>query len=149
MRDKTFLLVEDDPNDAYLVELEFQKMPHQRLRWVKDGQEAINYVEGKLPYSDRTAFPMPDIIILDLKMPGIGGFEFLEWIHRDAPNGLSLIPVIVMSGSDLEQDVKRAYKMGANFYMTKPADWKQFRERMALLGVLWGEHGETPIVSRR
>jgi len=144
---RTFLLVEDEPNDARLVELEFRKMPHVRLRWVRDGGEAIDYLEGKLPYSDRRSFPMPDVILLDLKMPGVDGFDFLHWLQKESPSKLKLIPVIVMSGSDLEADVNRAYAMGANFYLAKPPDWHEFRERMALLGILWGEKGETPTVT--
>src|SRR3954470_21629342 len=98
MQDKrTFLLVEDDPNDAHLVELEFNKMSHLRLKWVRDGAEAIQYLEGRGQYKDRQSFPMPDVILLDLKMPGVGGFDFLRWLQRESPGVLKLIPVIVMS----------------------------------------------------
>ena len=144
---KTFLLVEDDPNDVYLVELEFKKSPHLDLRHVQDGQHAIEYLEGKPPYTDRKQFPLPDIILLDLKMPRLGGFEFLEWLHNSSANHLKRIPVIVMSGSNLEQDVNRAYDLGANCYLTKPPDWDKFREQMRRIGVFWGENAEIPTVS--
>ena len=79
-------------------------------------------------------------------MPRLSGFDFLNWLHSSSPGDLKLIPVIVMSGSGLEQDVRKAYQMGANLYMTKPVDWDQFRERMRLLGILWTEHVETPVL---
>jgi len=139
----TFLLVEDSLDDAYLVELEFTKAPHLRLRHVRDGQEAIDYLKGAPPYNDRTQYPMPNVILLDLKMPRVGGFDFLHWRHTESRDDFRLIPVIVMSGSNLQQDVKRAYELGANIYMSKPVDWNQFRERMRLLGILWSEHAET------
>jgi DNA-binding response OmpR family regulator len=78
-------------------------------------------------------------------MPRLSGFDFLTWLHSSSPGDLKLIPVIVMSGSDLEQDVRKAYQMGANLYMTKPVNWDQFRERMRLLGILWTEHVKTPV----
>jgi CheY-like chemotaxis protein len=142
----TFLLAEDSPDDAYLVALEFKKLPQLRLQTVKDGQEAIHYLEGEGPWSDRAIFPMPDVILLDLKMPRLGGFDFLQWMRNEAPLDVKIIPVVVMSGSNLEKDVKRAYQLGANIYMTKPIDWKEFCSAMKLLGVLWSEHAETPKV---
>jgi len=143
---KTFLLVEDRLDDVLLVEWEFKKAPGLRLRAVRDGQEAIDYLLGLPPYDDRFAFPLPNVILLDIKMPRLSGFDFLTWLHSSSPGDLKLIPVIVMSGSDLEQDVRKAYQMGANLYMTKPVNWDQFRERMRLLGILWTEHVETPVL---
>ena len=140
---KNFLLVEDDPNDAYLVELEFKKNPEFQLRWVKNGEEAIDYINGSPPYNDRIEFPIPDVILLDVKMPRVSGFDFLEWLHIKS-NHFRLIPVIVMSGSDLEEDVNRAYELGANCYLTKPTDWKKFQEQMTRIGIFWGEVAYTP-----
>jgi CheY-like chemotaxis protein len=145
---KTFLLVEDDPNDAFLVELELKnEAPEIRLHWVNDGHEAMDYLEGKAPYTNRKAYPMPDIILLDLRMPRVGGFDFLEWLHSHSPKDLKLIPVIVMSSSNLEHDVKRAYELGANSYFVKPFHFGAFRERIRLLGIMWGEYVETPKVA--
>jgi len=140
---KVFLLVEDDPNDVMLVEFEFKKMPHLLLRVVRDGQEAIDYLLGKNAYCDRTEHPIPDVILLDIKMPRLSGLQFLQWLHRQKSNHLRLIPVIVMSSSDHPKDVEKAYALGANLYMTKPVDWPLFRERMRLVGALWAEHAET------
>lgn len=145
---KTFLLVEDDPNDALLVELELKnEAPEIQLHWVNDGHEAMDYLAGKPPYSNRTLYPMPNVILLDLKMPKVCGFEFLEWLHSQSPGDFKLIPVIVMSSSGLEKDVKRAYELGANSYFVKPFNFGAFRERIRLLGILWGEYAETPRVA--
>jgi len=78
-------------------------------------------------------------------MPKIGGFDVLEWLHTAAPGDLHLIPVIVRSGSDLQEDVKRAYTLGASCYFTKPVDWDEYRKRMRLLGIHWA-HAATPMV---
>ncbi|HVV02243.1 MAG TPA: response regulator [Verrucomicrobiae bacterium] len=145
MRDtRNFLLVEDSPDDAFLAQMEFKRFPKAHLTWVQDGEQAITYMKGEKPFGDRSKFPLPDVVLLDLKMPKVGGFDFLEWRRDLAPSEVNIIPVVVMSGSDLERDVKRAYELGANIYMTKPIDWTAFREQMKLMGVLWCEHAKTP-----
>ncbi len=140
----TFLLVEDNPNDVFLVEREFKRAPHLRLVHVGDGRKAVRYLIGEGEYADRHKHPLPDVILLDLKMPGFSGFDFLEWLHSESPGDERLIPVVVMSSSSLQQDVKRAYALGVNSYITKPVDWETFRERIKLLGIFWSEHAETP-----
>jgi CheY-like chemotaxis protein len=82
-------------------------------------------------------------------MPRVGGFEFLEWLRNDSSQHLRRIPVIVMSGSNLEKDVNRAYELGANCYLTKPPDWVKFREQMERIGVFWGEVAHTPTLPER
>ena len=140
----TFLLVEDDRNDAWMVEREFRKAPHLRLLHVGFGREGVRYLEGKGDYADRQKHPIPNVILLDLKMPGFSGFDFLEWLHSSSPGDQRLIPVVVMSSSSLQQDVKKAYALGVNAYMCKPIDWEEFRERIKLLGIYWAEHAVTP-----
>jgi CheY-like chemotaxis protein len=140
-----FLLVEDTPDDVFLVERAFQKGGSgHRLHVVGDGQEAIDYLMGAGKYGDRGEYPIPGVILLDIKMPRIGGLEFLEWLRRKAPEELRVIPVIVMSGSDLERDVKSAHGLGASCYLVKPIPWMEFEERMRLLNIFWGEHVKTP-----
>ncbi|PYI88377.1 MAG: two-component system response regulator [Verrucomicrobia bacterium] len=141
----TFLLVEDDPNDVFFVENGFKKAPvNTRLRSVGDGIEAMRYLKGECEYADREKYPIPDVILLDLKMPRFSGFDFLEWLHSKSPNHQRLIPVVVMSSSAHKEDVERAYALGANSYLVKPVDWNEFRDRIQALGVYWAEHVETP-----
>jgi len=146
-KETTFLLVEDDDNDVLLLKREFKKAPGNiHLHVVNDGEEAIHYLCRKGKFTNADKHPLPNVILLDLKMPRINGFEFLEWLRTKAPEPLNLIPVLVMSSSALESDVQKAYGLGANAYMVKPADWHLFKKRVADLGVYWAEHVETPAV---
>lgn len=141
----TFLLVEDDQNDVALMEEQFKKAsPDIRFRWVGDGAEAVRYLKGEVEYADRNKFPIPDVILLDLKMPRFSGFDFLEWLHHRSPDHQRLIPVVVMSSSTDPKDIRRAYALGANSYLVKPISWKDSKERVRALGVYWAEHAETP-----
>ena len=142
-----FLYVEDDRNDVELVTTALHRQHAGRLHVVQDGQEAIDYLTGAGGFADRQEFPLPNVILLDLKMPRVDGFGFLKWINETAPAHLRRIPVVVMSSSGEPQDVNQAYDLGANCYMTKPVDWATFRERMKILGIFWSECVETPVVS--
>lgn len=144
-KNTTFLLVEDDDNDVLLVRLEFRKAPrHIHLHVVNDGQEAMQYLCGHGPYADRDKHPLPNVILLDLKMPRINGYEFLVWLRSKAPGDLRLIPVLVMSGSALPEDINRVYSLGANSYVVKPADWIVFKKLVEALGIYWSELASTP-----
>src|SRR5580700_370314 len=119
-----FLLAEDDPHDAHSFEEEFKHAPnHLQLRTVRDGVEAIQYMEGKGPYADRAKFPVPDVVLLDLRMPRVDGYDFLKWLRHKAPEKMRLIPVVVISSSTSEADVTRSYELGANSYVIKPIGW--------------------------
>jgi len=142
-----FLHIDDDTNDIFLVEQEFKKAPaHLQLKSVQDGIEGKRYLEGEGEYADRRKYPLPNVILLDLKMPRFSGFDFLEWLHSSSSGDLRLIPVVVMSSSAHTGDVTRAYALGVNSYMVKPVKWGDFRERIKMLGIYWAENVETPIV---
>jgi len=113
-----------------------------RLKVVNDGNEAIQYLEGAGQYGDREQYPVPNVILLDLKMPRITGFEFLEWLRSKGPSKHRFIPVVVMSSSVLKEDVDRAYSLGANSYLVKPVSWALFKERIKAIGIYWAEHVE-------
>ena len=141
----TFLLVEDDANDVLIVQQEFKRASKNiRLCIVSDGIEAKRYLEGKDDYNDRLKFPLPQVILLDLKMPRFSGFDFLEWLRSKAPDQLHFIPVVVLSSSTLPQDIVRAYALGVSSYMTKPVNWEEFRKRLHSLATYWAENVETP-----
>ena len=141
----TFLLVEDDGNDVLIVQQEFKRASKNiRLSVVSDGIEAKRYLEGKDDYRDRSRHPLPQVILLDLKMPRFSGFDFLEWLRSKAPDQMHYIPVVVLSSSSLPQDIVRAYALGVSSYMTKPVNWDEFRKRLHSLATYWAENVETP-----
>ena len=132
---KTFLLVEDDAYDALFVETEFEKAHVKTdLQIVRDGVEARQYMEGQDHYGDRQEHPLPDVILLDLEMPRMNGFEFLEWLRSRSPDAYRLIPVVVMSALPHAEDVERAHALGANGFLAKPVDWQEYREQIRTLG---------------
>ncbi len=118
------LLVEDDPGDVLLVREAFaERGLVKRLDVVGDGVEALRYVRRE---GDYAGCETPDLILLDLNLPRMGGAEVLAEIKSDA--ALATIPVIVLTTSGADRDVMRAYRDHANAYVTKPADFARFRE---------------------
>ena len=107
----------------------------------------MDYLTGVKEFSDRTKHPWPQVILLDLKMPRVNGFEFLQWLRADSPGDLRLLPVIVMSSSNQKNDVNRAYALGANSYFVKPISWRDFETRMKALNAYWGSYVEKPDVT--
>jgi CheY-like chemotaxis protein len=118
----TILLVEDEENDALLLKRAFKKNNLSNpIQWVKDGLDAIAYLKGEGDYADRSRYPFPEVVLLDLKMPRMNGVELLAWI-REHPD-IQVIPTIVMTSSREDVDVANAYNLGANTYMIKPSDF--------------------------
>jgi CheY-like chemotaxis protein len=115
------LYAEDEDNDVFFMERAFAKLqvPH-RLRTVPDGNLAIAYLAGTGPYADRTAYPLPCLILLDLSMPGKKGLDVLQWI-RAQPHAAA-VPVIVLTSSNQESDIHQAYLLGASGFLIKPGD---------------------------
>jgi len=118
------LLVEDDPGDVLLVrEALAERDLAQNLKVVGDGVEAVRYVRGEGAYEGRAR---PDVILLDLNLPRKSGAEVLAEIKADP--ALAMIPIVVLTTSESEEDVLRAYRHHANAYITKPVDFDRFRE---------------------
>jgi CheY-like chemotaxis protein len=132
----TILLVEDEENDALLVKMAFKKneIPNP-VRWVRDGLEAIAYLNGEGEFANRELHPFPGVLILDLKMPRMTGLELLAWI-RDHPE-FRVIPTIIMSASQLDSDVEKAYALGANTYMIKPSAFDDLAKIVKLAHEYW------------
>ena len=114
------LVVDDSANDVFLLEQAFKKAAAtSRLQSVPDGREARAYLQGEGQFSDRAVYPLPDLLLLDLNMPRMNGFEFLQWIRQDA--ACSHLVTYVLSASARDGDVRRAYQLGANSYVVKPS----------------------------
>lgn len=142
MENATVLLAEDDPDDVLLTHIAFEKARLANpLQVVRDGEEAIAYLEGEGRFSDRQKYPLPILLLLDLKMPRVSGFQVLEWL-RDHPV-LNRMPVAVMTSSDDDPHVKRAYELGADSYLIKPPDAE------ALLALVQRLHAYWLIVNER
>ena len=140
----TILVVEDDPNDLFFLKRAFSSVQTRCLmQAVGDGAEAIDYLRGVDDYADRQRYPIPALILMDLKMPRLDGFEFLGWLRREP--GLRLIPVVVLSSSNLPHDVKRAYDLGANSFVVKAQDNTALPETLKTLAEYWLEICETPV----
>lgn len=130
------LLVEDDPDAAALVSRAFDKasLP-STLRSVRSCEEAISYLTGTGAYADRSACPFPSLILLDLKLPGRSGFEGIEWI-RNHPE-FKRIPVVVLTSSKQQEDIRRAYELGATSYMVKPVGFDELLDMVKAIGTYW------------
>lgn len=135
-RAMTVLLAEDNPDDALLMQRAFKShgLMHP-LRIVSDGSQAIAYLAGEGSFADRKAHPYPEMVILDLKMPRVSGFEVLAWLQ--AHPEMMVIPTVVWSSSADARDVKHAYCLGANAYLVKPTDFQEFKQMVADLFTFW------------
>ena len=120
-RELAILCVEDDENDVWMMLRVFKKLGlSSPVHVCRDGEEARAYIQGSGTYGDRARFQFPNLIISDLKMPKMGGFEMLEWLRTETP--YAALPVIVLTSSKEEADIHRAYQLGANSYAVKPRD---------------------------
>jgi|SRR6266487_6681039 len=132
----TILLVEDDSNDVLLMQRAFRKanLTHP-VQVARDGQEAIEYLNHQGNFADESRYPLPTLMLLDLKMPRKDGFETLEWLRHQPV--LKRIVVVVMSSSSEIGDINRAYELGANSYLVKPGDFQTLVDRVSLLASYW------------
>jgi CheY-like chemotaxis protein len=127
------LLAEDDDNDVFFMRRALQKAQADfTLKVVTDGQLATDYLSGGGKYADREEFPIPSVILLDLKMPFLDGFEVLEWIR--ARSSFDGIPVAVLTSSAEERDRRRARELGACAYFVKPPKPETIQEIIQLMG---------------
>lgn len=131
----TILHVEDDPNDTLLFQHACQKAGVIfDLQAVSDGDQAMAYLRGTNDFSDREKHPMPKLILLDLKMPRVSGFDVLTWLRSE--DTLRSVPVVVLSSSNHDADVKRAYDLGAKSYLVKPVGFEALVELVKTLPAL-------------
>ena len=130
------LFVEDNPLDAELTERALQtRNLANSMAWVKDGVEALEFIFGRgFPTTGPLAH-RPKVILLDLKLPKVDGIEVLTRLKADARS--RSIPVVVLTSSREEPDIKRCYELGANSYIVKPVNFDNFSEAVAMLGMYW------------
>ncbi len=141
----TILIVDDDENDIFFAKRAFTEINvHCTFQVLKNGQEAVDYLSGHGPYADRAKFPLPMMILMDLKMPIMDGFQVLEWL-RQRP-GIKVIPTLVFSSSDIPSDITRAYELGANSFMTKSVTYDGLLLKLQTLSQYWLEHCKHPNV---
>jgi CheY-like chemotaxis protein len=136
MDSKIILLVEDNPDDEALTLRAFKKSNIlNEVVVVRDGVEALDYLFGTGAYAGRDMSVLPQVILLDLKLPKIDGLEVLRRLRANACT--SLLPVVVLTSSNEEQDLISSYRLGANSYVRKPVDFNQFIEATRQLGLYW------------
>ena len=135
------LHVEDDANDVTLVQHAGRKASGQLLlQSVLDGDEAISYLSGTNPFTNRQQFPLPHFVLLDLKMPRVNGFEVLAWARKSEK--FRRLPIVVLTSSNHEADVKKAYDLGANSYLVKPVGFEALVDLMRTVDLYWGTLNE-------
>lgn len=136
MKDKVILLVEDNPDDEMLTLRAFRKGNIlNKVVVARDGAEALDYLFGTGSYSGRDTSILPQVVLLDLKLPKVDGLEVLRRIRTDERT--RLLPVVVLTSSDEESDIVESYSLGANSYVRKPVDIGQFSEAVCQLGLYW------------
>lgn len=120
----TLLLIEDSSDDIFLMQRALKGAGIlNKILIVDDGRDALHYLQGTGKYQDRAAFPIPDIIFLDVKLPCVSGFEILQWIR--ANKEMRSLVVIMLTSSNQPSDIRRAYDLGANSYVVKPSSYEQ------------------------
>ncbi len=136
------LVAEDDANDFFFLQRAFKKanLPHSLVR-VADGEQALQYLHGQDAFADRQKYPLPNLMVLDLKMPRMNGFELLAQLQSEAKP--RPFPIVVLSGSDLEADRKNVERLGADGFRTKPQLFDDLLTLAKELHIDWLAEGTT------
>jgi two-component system response regulator len=143
MKTKVILLAEDNPDDVQLTLRALKKSKiMNEVVVAQDGVEALDYLFGTGKYAGRDTKALPQVVLLDLKMPKMDGLETLQRIRSDERT--KLLPVVVLTTSSEDRDRVESYKLGANSYVRKPVDFSQFAEAVNQLGLYWLVLNETP-----
>jgi two-component system, response regulator len=136
VEEKIILLVEDNPDDVDLTLRAFkQNNIYNKVIVARDGEEALDYLMGTGMYEGRDGKDLPVVILLDLKLPKINGLEVLKRVRSNEIT--KLLPVVILTSSLEDTDLINGYKLGANSYIRKPVDFKQFIDAIKLLGLYW------------
>lgn len=138
------LMVEDDPVDTELALRSLRRNDlAERVRVFEDGVDALDFLFSRGAYADRPGSVLPRVILLDLKLPRLGGLEVLRQIKSDERT--RAIPVVILTSSREDPDIRNAYSLGANSYVIKPVDFDSFSTALSRLGVYWAVTNQPPI----
>ncbi len=135
------LLAEDDATDRRLFYLALKRNGDSEqageitIHEAHDGMEVIEYLKGAGKFKDRFHYPIPQLLIVDLKMPKFDGLEVISWIRKH--KGFSRLPIVMLSGSGLNKDIVEAYRLGVNSYFTKPSDFRKFQRLLSTVFEYW------------
>ena len=148
MPDRAFILiVEDNEVDLLFIRRAFSKARVLNPVFsIQSGEEAIAYFKGEGRFANRAEYPLPSLVLLDLKLPGISGFEVLKWIRQQP--GLKSLRVVVLTGSSAIKDINLAYQLGANSFLVKQMDFESFAQVAGAIAGYWLWMNEAPEVSR-
>jgi len=139
---KTILQVEDDPNDVFLMQHAMRRLGMANpVQVARDGQEAMDYLQGVGKFADRATFPFPCLVLLDLKLPYVMGLDVLRWIRQQPGPAL---PVLMLTASGEDADIATAYHLGANAFLTKPCEASKFQEMVKAIKEFWLTHNTLP-----
>lgn len=140
------LLIEDDKNDILFIQRAFRQADISAVvQIVEDGDAAVDYLLGRGEYAERERYPLPTLILLDLKLPRRSGIEVLEWIRHQPV--IKRIPVIVLTSSKETLDVDRSYDLGVSSYLVKPVNFNALSQMFVALNAYWLQLNEYPSIS--
>lgn len=140
------LLIEDDKNDILFIQRAFGQADIAAVvQIVEDGDAAVDYLLGRGEYAERERYPLPTLILLDLKLPRRSGIEVLEWIRHQPV--IKRIPVIVLTSSKETLDVDRSYDLGVSSYLVKPVNFNALSQMFVALNAYWLQLNEYPSIS--
>ena len=140
---ETILLVEDTPSDATLIRRGFEKTNVLNpIVWTKNGQEALGYLSGLGQYGDRIKYPLPALVLLDLDLPEMTGFELLQW--KRSQSNIRRIPVVVLTVDSATSAVNAAYDLGANSYLVKPGNPEEIMRVVKTIQEYWLGLNQSP-----
>jgi DNA-binding response OmpR family regulator len=137
------LLVEDDYDDVVLIRRAFERAGiTSPIKVVHDSADAVLYLQGKGTFADREEYPLPMLMLLDLKLPGGTGFDVLRWVRERS--GIRRLPIVVLTSSSADADVNLAYDLGANSYVVKPLTFESLLDLVKAVEMYWLMLNEAP-----
>ena len=140
---RTILLIEDEPTDAQLILRGFEKAKVLNpIVHLTNGDDALRYLAGRAEFSDRIKYPIPALILLDLKLPGLTGIQLLQWLHIQGE--LKRIPLVVLTSDERKETVNAAYDLGANSYLVKPGNAADIVRMVKVIQSYWLALNEPP-----